>query len=180
MLKYLHDEAAYWVSFYNDAAKEEGFKVALERVKDYAYKDEETGLEIVLPTSVKDLQYEGNVLHHCVGTYVDSIIGGKENIVFLRRSDMPAEPYYTVELVPPIDDHGKILDEHKKIIRQVHCYYNGDLTEEGQDKAYEQSSMPVYNKKFNIVEFLLKWAKAKKDIDSQSIRSRYGALCALR
>lgn len=180
MLKYLHDEAAYWVSFYNDAAKDEGFKVALERVKDYAYKDEETGLEIVLPTSVKDLKYEGEILHHCVGTYVDSIIGGKENIVFLRRSDMPAEPYYTIELVPPVDHHGNILDEHKKFIRQVHCVHNGCLTEADQTRCYNQYHMPVYNKTFNIVKFLLNWAKAKKDIDSSSIKTQYPALCALR
>lgn len=180
MLKYLHDEAAYWVSFYNDAAKEESFRVALERVKDYAYKDEETGLEIVLPTSVKDLQYEGNVLHHCVGTYVDSIIGGKENIVFLRRSDMPAEPYYTVELVPPIDDRGNIVDEHKKFIRQVHCVHNGCLTAADQIRCYNEYNMPVYNKTFDIVKFLLKWAKAKKDIDPLSIKTQYPALCAIR
>lgn len=180
MLKYLHDEAAYWVSFYNDAAKEEGFKVALERVKDYAYKDEETGLEIVLPTSVKDLKYEGDILHHCVGTYVDSIIGGKENIVFLRRSDMPAEPYYTIELVPPVDQRGNILDEHKKFIRQVHCVHNGCLTKEDQIRCYNQYHMPVYNKTFDIVKFLLNWAKAKKDIDPSSIKTQYPALCALR
>lgn len=180
MLKYLHNDASFWASFYQDSTKTESFQKALERVKDYVYVDEDMGLEMVSPSSIQDLKAEGETLHHCVGSYVDSIIGGKENIMFLRRSDMPGAPFYTVELAPPMDDHGKILDEHKKIIRQVHCYYNGDLTEEGQDKAYEQSSMPVYNKKFNIVEFLLKWAKAKKDIDSQSIRSRYGALCALR
>ena len=93
---------------------------------------------------------------------------------------MPGAPFYTVELIPPLDNQGNILDDHKKIIRQVHCYYNGDLTEQGQTTAFEQSGMPVYNKKFNIVEFLLKWAKAKKDIDPQSIKSRYGALCAIR
>ena len=180
MLIYLHDEAAYWVSFYQDTAKEEGFKTALERIKDYTYKDEETGLEIVLPTRIEDLKREGTILHHCVGTYVDPIIGGKENIVFLRRSDMPTEPYYTVELVPPIDDRGNILDDHKKFIRQVHCVHNGCLTEADQIRCYRDYGMPVYNKTFDIIKFLLKWAKAKKDIDPSSIKTQYPALCAIR
>lgn len=169
MIKYLHEELSYWISFYEDSSKTSEFTEAVKRVQSLEWKDEKSGLEIIAPKTIGDMKREGNVLSHCVATYTDSIIAGKENIMFLRRSDMIDQPFYTVEIL----NDGQI--------RQVHCYQNGDLTKEGQEKAYENSQSAVYNKTFNIVQFLLDWAKAKKGkVKSSSIQSRYGALCALR
>lgn len=168
-LKYLHDDASYWISFYEDSAKDELFKQATGRVKDLQWVDDESGLQIVMPTCVAELKNEGSVLSHCVASYVDPIINGKENIMFLRRTDMPDDPFYTVEVL----EDGEI--------RQVHCYRNGDLTAEGQQTAFASSNYQVYDHTYDIVGFLLKWSKAMKGkVKATSVKSRYGALCALR
>ena len=108
-------------------------------------------------------------MSHCVATYIDPIINGTENIMLLRRMDMPNHPFFTVEVC----NDGSI--------RQVHCYRNLCLTAEDQQCAYEYSKYEVYNKTFDIVGFLLKWAKAMKGkIKVSSIHEQYGALCAQR
>ena len=168
-LSYLHDEASYWVRFFQDSTKDVDFKKAAQRVKGLEWKDSKAGLEIVAPTSIHELQQEGAVLSHCVASYADAIIDGTENIMFLRRTDMPNNPYYTVEVLP------------KGEIRQVHCFGNGDLTNSGQREAYRRSQYSVYDRDFDIVGFLTKWAKAFPGrINANSVKSRYGALCALR
>lgn len=166
-IRFLHDEASHWVTFYQDEVKQADLEKAVKRVSDLAWKDEKLGLEIITPTSIADLKKEGTILSHCVASYVDAIIADKSNIVFLRRSDMIDAPFFTIEIL----DDGSI--------RQVHCYRNGSLTEQAQKQAYEYSQMPVYDKTFDIVKFLQGWAKAKKGrIKASTIQTQYGALCA--
>ena len=168
-LELLHDKATHWVTFYQDVGKEEEFAEAVERVKPLEWEDKDTGLCIIAPKKVADIRNEGEVLSHCVATYIDPIINGTENIMLLRRMDMPDHPYFTVEVC----NDGSI--------RQVHCYRNLCLTAEDQQRAYEYSEYEVYNKTFDIVGFLLKWAKAMKGkIKASSIHEQYGALCAQR
>lgn len=167
--RYLHDDAAYWVGFHKDAGQEAMFKEAVKRVQPLEWHDPKSGLEIVAPTDIRSLKEEGHVLSHCVGGYVDAIIGGKDNIMFLRRSDMPNHPFFTVEIV------------HDGEIRQVHCYSNLNPTEEDIEKAYKLSGYEVYNKTFDVQGFLRKWAAAMKGkVNAKSIQPRYRALCALR
>ena len=168
-VQFLHDDAAYWVSFYRDESQNALFEEAVKRVQSLEWVDPKSGLQIVAPKSVHELKDEGAILHHCVGGYVDAIIGGKDNIMFLRRSDMPDHPFFTVEIV------------HDGEIRQVHCYGNLNPNEEDIKRAYEISGYDVYNKTFDIQGFLKKWAAAMKGkVDARSIQPRYHALCALR
>jgi len=168
-LYYLHDEVSYWMRFFQDSTKDSDFKKAVERIKDLEWKDSKTGLEIIAPASIHELQQEGAVLSHCVASYADAIIDGTENIMFLRRTDMPNNPYYTVEVLPKGD------------IRQVHCFGNGDLTNNGQREAYRRSQYSVYDHDFDIIGFLTKWARAFPDrINASTVRAHYGALCAIR
>jgi hypothetical protein len=55
------------------------------------------GLVLVVPKDAADLKKEGEELHHCVGTYVERVAKGLTNIFFIRRSDEPDKPYYTME-----------------------------------------------------------------------------------
>ena len=170
-MSYLHDTGADLDraleengSFYNEAA----FAEAAKRVQPLEWEDKKLGLKIIAPKSPKDLQIEGGTLAHCVASYVKPIINGTENIMFLRRADMPDDPFFTVEIL----DDGKI--------RQVHCYRNYDLSMEGQQKAAKESGYKCYDKYFDIVQFLKNWAKAKEHVDASTIRLHYGALCAIR
>ena len=55
------------------------------------------GLMIVVPSSLDDIKREGEVLHHCVGTYTERVAKGETNIFFVRKEKEPSVPYFTVE-----------------------------------------------------------------------------------
>ena len=81
---------------------------------------------------------------------------------------MKETPYYTVEVV-----NGEV--------RQVHCYRNGGLDEAEQKRAFISSGSPVYNKIFDIVGFLKRWAhNSGGAISEKSIKGSYGAMVAAR
>ena len=48
----------------------------------------------------KEIVEEGRTLHHCVGgeRYLNKHSKGETAILFLRRSETPDEPYYTIEI----------------------------------------------------------------------------------
>ena len=164
-ISYLHDVISDTLKNLTDETKQIEFQKAVDRIKPLEWKDDKMGLEIIAPKTVKEISQEGTILCHCVENYISSIIKGTENILFLRRTDMKDSPYYTVEVLK------------NRQIRQVHCYRNGDPTKEGQEIAYLESHLPVYNETFDIQTFLQKWAKAKK---LTNVKSSYGALCAIR
>ena len=167
-LNYLHDQLSFWFNFYRDSTKNKLFQQAVKRVKDLEWVDKTSGLEIVAPAGVEDLQREGTELSHCVSSFVQPIIDGTTNVVFIRRSDMKDVPYYTVEV-----SGGKI--------RQVHCYRNGGLDAEAQRSAFINSGSPVYNKNFDIISFLKRWARHSEGrVSEDSIKGTYGIMCAAR
>ena len=45
-----------------------------------------------------ELSAEGKALNHCVGSYANKHYEGREPIFFVRRSDAPDEPWYTLQL----------------------------------------------------------------------------------
>lgn len=48
--------------------------------------------------NAQELIFEGEKLHHCVGTYVKSYADGETNILFVRRKSAPDVPFVTVEV----------------------------------------------------------------------------------
>jgi len=55
------------------------------------------GLVLVIPRNGEEIKAEGSALHHCVGTYVDKIARGETSIFFIRKTETPEKPYYTME-----------------------------------------------------------------------------------
>lgn len=167
-LIYLETELTKVYNIYRDKAKNEAFKHSIERLKAYEFSDGQ--LSIVAPTQASDLTTEGAVLHHCVGSFIDAVANNKENVVFIRRNDLLNEPYYTMAISPSGN------------IEQVHCVYNGDLTAEGQERAYKTTQREVYNQKFDLIKFLKQWVSAMKQkgvmINPNTIQLSYGALGA--
>lgn len=53
---------------------------------------------IVIPKSGSDLIIEGQKMHHCVGSYVDSVENNKCYIVFVRKNEDLSEPYITAQI----------------------------------------------------------------------------------
>ena len=167
---YLHDELSKLYSVIENQANQEQFAKATEKIKHLEWADKETGLMVIAPENIADLQKEGAALHHCVGSYVSSVVSGADYIMFIRRCDMPDIPYFTVEIMPDGN------------IRQVHCYANGGLGEASQTQAYRMSGgMPCYNKVFDVFGFLKHWSKKfSKDIKDETIKLNYAALCCPR
>jgi len=82
----------------------------------FAFKDDEFS---IFPCSdLNQLVEEGSALHHCVGTYFNSVSLGKEYILFLRRNNDINKPFFTVDLTPDLR------------VRQIHGLRNCNITKE--------------------------------------------------
>ena len=118
--------------------------------KALAWKGDDLG--IFVPESLSELTYEGSELRHCVGSYKREVAQGIEGILFLRKLSSPDVPYYTIDVVKGED--GKYR------VRQCHGKCNCQPTPE-------------------IIDALDKWADDTGNVDANSIKDSYGALCAL-
>ena len=76
--------------------------------------------EIIAPRQVQDIKDEGVALHHCVASYVDRVIQGETNILFLRSKDEPSQSLVTLEV-----SDGKVTQARGK--------YNRVPTEQEQE-----------------------------------------------
>lgn len=78
--------------------------ICMELQNKYAYTDEE--YTVIAPQNIFEIIKEGRMLHHCVGNdgagerYYDRIERRVSFILFLRRTDEPNDPYYTLEIEP--------------------------------------------------------------------------------
>ena len=82
-LKTTHDIIVRNYNNYKTEHNEEIFCKMVDLDLEYKYKD----YSIVVPKTTKELKDEGVSLSHCVGSYVDSIIEGKRQVCFLRKSE---------------------------------------------------------------------------------------------
>ena len=89
---------------------EEKTKIYLEthypNAQKFEYENDK--YSIVACKDLSELGREGSELHHCVGSYIDSVRSGNEYILFLRKKTQPDVPYFTIDVLP------------NKIVRQIH------------------------------------------------------------
>lgn len=162
-IKFLHDELSCLISVYCDKEKDKLFKVAAERVKKYEWENDD--IAIIAPKQAADVIDDAHTLSHCAASFVDPIINGTENIMFIRKKRMKDVPWYTMA----IDNNGNI--------EQIHSYQNSHLTIADQQDCLQRSGIPSYIEQIDIIPMLKKWAK-EKGINVASVKERYGALCA--
>ncbi len=98
------------------------------------------GLFVRLPGKLEELKKEGEVLHHCVGAYMEKVSKGETMIFFIRQKEEPEKPYYTLEW------RGKVV--------QCRGMHNCDMTPEVkafveifQEKMIEYANMPEAHRK---------------------------------
>ena len=73
----------------------------LPKLKKFEYKN--GAYQIIAPAKVVDIVKEGTILKHCVHTcdyYFDRIQRDESYLFFLRKSDKPDMPWYTLEVEP--------------------------------------------------------------------------------
>ncbi len=117
-----HDTEVRQAKWKEDKELIELFKKRTEELQKYCYS---SGSLIIRPAeSENDLIIEGKLLNHCVASYAERHAKGETTIFFIRRTDEPDIPYYTLE-----------LDEKALQVRQNRGFKNCARTEE--IKAFE-------------------------------------------
>lgn len=108
--------------------------ICMELQKKYVYSDGD--YTVLAPQNILAIIKEGRMLHHCVGNdgsgerYYERIERRESFIMFLRRTNEPEDPYYTLEIEPD------------GTVRQKRTLF---------DRQYEDIEQAT--------EFLLKWQK---------------------
>lgn len=84
---------------YKVVLDEKQTEIFRKRCEDKHYLNHKQGkYSIVVPKEPTDVTREGQVLGHCVASYVPKIVQGDTTIVFLRQTDDIDTPYVTIEL----------------------------------------------------------------------------------
>ena len=100
-----HDEMSkIYIKFRDKRHKEDikKFNCILRQMRKEVTKEnpvnlQDKGLFIRLPYQIEELKTEGEKLRHCVGSYIDNVLKGETTIFFVRRTEKPDVPYYTLE-----------------------------------------------------------------------------------
>lgn len=123
-IKTLHDRMFEAFIVYNTKPTSEKLKdknihyqeTYYNKAKVFEYENDEYVIKAC--ENLSDLIIEGETLHHCVGSYTDSVSRGHEYILFLRKKESPDIPYFTIDLTPD------------KRIRQIHGLCNCNVNKE--------------------------------------------------
>ena len=93
-----HERCTNLVKIKANKESDEKMKERAEFLKQFEFIDEELGLFIRIPQNTEEIVSEGKTLVHCVGGYAERHANGKTNILFVRKTDEPDIPYYTMEV----------------------------------------------------------------------------------
>lgn len=95
-LEAAHERTMAQIDFEKNKADQEKFQKAVDRLEKYAWQ--QGGLLIRPARAQKELAEEGAALRHCVGGYIQRMAEGETAIFFIRKTDAPDTPYFTLEL----------------------------------------------------------------------------------
>ena len=97
-LKLAHDLANKNLEIKVSNEQQEIFKEVINKndYKNLEYKG--TYYSVVSPKTTDDIVNEGRYLHHCVGSYVNTVIKGATKILFFRNNDNIDKPLITLEV----------------------------------------------------------------------------------
>lgn len=119
-LQAAHEETSEKIRIQEDSKKKVAFKKSTDKIYGRPeYREEK--LLIRAAQSPEELVKESAALRHCVRTYVDRVANGSCAILFIRKTESPDKPYFTLEL----SQDGKIIQ-----CRGNHnCAYPEDVKE---------------------------------------------------
>lgn len=92
-----HDKAAHRQKHKADVQTKRDF-IAVYKGFSEQFCFEKDGLKIICPSVPKDVIAEGHALHHCVGDYINRVVGKECIILFVRKCCEETKPFYTVEI----------------------------------------------------------------------------------
>lgn len=156
-LKLAHDEMILLKN--RNGIKEEAKKLKkkwpeaekhMEHLKKFEYKSGK--YQIIAPRTIEDIVKEGMILKHCVHTcdhYFLRIQTDESYLFFLRRSDSPDMPWYTLEVEPSGnirqkrttgDNQNKDFEEAIDFLKQWQQFFQKQLTKK-EKKLGEKSDL---------------------------------------
>ena len=106
----------------------------------YSYQGKE--YTVIVPQSILDIMVEGKALSHCVGSstrYLDRIERRESYIMFLRKTALPQQSYYTLEVEPggtvrqkrtTGDDQKEDIEDAKNFLKQWQKEISARLTKQ--------------------------------------------------
>lgn len=107
-LQVMHDRLAKQVRQRKNKSTNEKMALVAAALERFAWAAD--GLSIRPARSVEELAEEGKQLHHCVATYATRYAQGGTALFFIRRSEEPDKPFYTLELdtesMTVVQNHG--------------------------------------------------------------------------
>lgn len=101
---FVKDEFEMAVKAYMDVEKEISITIPLD-----GGESETRRYSFIVPRTIKDIVEEGNVLHHCVGSYSNKIINKEARVVFMRDSENVKMPLVTID----IDENYNLVEAKK-------------------------------------------------------------------
>ena len=115
--------------------QEELFKKRIKKEYEFEYKD----YCFIYPKSTNDIKNEAVAQNNCVASYIDGVIGGSCDIMFLRKKDTPDKSLVTIEI-----RNGKIVQARRR--------FNDPVTEEDQKAiaAWNKYYINIINKKEEV------------------------------
>lgn len=123
----------------------------------YEYANSEYMMTV--PQSLMEIIQEGAALHHCVGStdrYFDRIRNNETYICFLRKTNDPDVPFYTIEFEPggTIRQHRSLFDEEPGIeyIRGFLKEWQREIRKRLKKKDYELAEISAVKRIENIQE----------------------------
>lgn len=139
-IEHFHDMLVEYIRNLRDQEKMQRIRALNEKydllkpqLKKLEYSNDK--YSIIIPEQLEDLVKEGDVLHHCVGSYVDAVIDKRNKIYFLRKNTELTKPYFTIDV------------DYNNTVRQVHTYCNKNV-----------SDVPEH---MELVSFIKSWGENK-------------------
>ncbi|MGG4397219.1 PcfJ domain-containing protein [Paenibacillus thiaminolyticus] len=91
-----HQKTSAKIKFKRDEALDKQIRERAKKLKKFEF--ECNGLFLRPAASNKELFQEGKELEHCVGSYARRYASGGTNIFFVRKTEEPSKPFYTMEV----------------------------------------------------------------------------------
>lgn len=119
------------------------------------YQYQEKKYSIIIPKRIEDIILEGKILGHCLhgsDRYFERIHIRESYIVFLRFTEEPGKPYYTLEIEPDGtarqkrtvgDNQNADFEEAKNFIRRWQQEVQKRLTKEDKELAGISRSLRI-------------------------------------
>ncbi len=133
-LLFKHDNILRAYNLNQEHFKQQMFDNRIPVWKDFEYSNDV--YSVVAPTGPLDIVKEGSFLKHCAKSYIDDVISGQTNILFIRKNNEIKKPFFTVEV------------SNSKKIQQVHGFGNRKIsTEDGLPAFIDEWSKKIQLKK---------------------------------